>query len=71
MLCFNSDLLCCNMDCGIKCVWTACGREFALILYIQDWLSPFHSESTIMCRHSPNKYDDEERDVIEGIIECS
>ena len=48
-----------------------CGREFALILYIQDWLSPFHSESTIMCRHSPNKYDDEERDVIEGIIECS
>ena len=49
-----------------------CGREFALILYIQDWLSPFRTlREHHMCRHSPNKYDDEEGEVIKGVIECS
>ena len=52
-----------------------CGREFALILYIQDWLTPFRTNTQrapyVQTQSKHLKYDDEERDAIVEIIECS
>ena len=50
-----------------------CGLWQGVCTYLQDWLSPFrtNTQRAPYVQHSPNKYDDEEGEVIEKVIGCS